>query len=66
MKTGEIVRVVQGKSKWTACIGHYAIVIRLIPTAEISRTQGFPCGKWFEVFVNGELKQMRHDYLEPL
>ena len=66
MKPGEVVKVIQGNGRRFHYVGHYAIVIRPIPQEEIRLRKGFPCGKWFDIFVDGDLRQVKQDCLESL
>ena len=68
VQPGDMVRVIHGEEirQDPYVIGSYAIVIRLIPQEEIRLRKGFPCGRWFDIFVDGDLKQVRQDCLEGL
>ena len=66
MKPGAVVRIVQGPGTNRTYVGRYALVIRIIPQEEIRLRKGFPCGKWFEIFVSGDLKQVKQDCMEML
>ena len=75
MRVGDIVVIVQGKGTQTLWAGETALIMRRVKNEEFvaptntppdSRFAQVVKGVWYEVLVNGALKQMRSDYLEPL
>jgi len=72
MRTGDIVVVRQGKGTKTLWEGEAALIVRQVPNEEFVAQPRTPSrasavkGVWYEVLVNGSLKKMRSDYLEPL
>jgi hypothetical protein len=66
VKAGDVVKISEAAVIKTQRMGEYGIVIRLIPPVEARRSKGFPCGKWFDVFVCGIVYAIRNDCLEKI